>query len=297
MNIIWNSAIALLLITGAFLGLTLPLGKIAGAAGVAPVLWAFVISGGAGSVLAIALALRGGWGRPTPAKLRYFFITAAISYALPNIVMFSVIPHLGAGFTGIMFTLSPVVTLLFSTLLGVQRPTPLGVAGIAVGFVGALIVALTRGQVGQPAELSWVLIGLTIPLLLAAGNVYRTIDWPSDAGPIELAAGSHLASALMLLAAMLATGGAHFGALGAVPVVTLTQIAASSLMFVFFFRLQAVGGPVYLSQIGYVAAAIGLASGIGFLGESYGWMTWAGAAIITVGIAMTTKAQLRSAKT
>jgi hypothetical protein len=28
-------------------------------------------------------------------------------------------------------------------------------------------------------------------------------------------------------------------------------------MFVFFFRLQVVGGPVYLSQMGYVAAALG----------------------------------------
>ena len=37
----------------------------------------------------------------------------------------------------------------------------------------------------------------------------------------------------------------------------------------FFFRLQAVGGPVYLSQIGYVAAAVGLFSGTLFLGESY----------------------------
>ena len=32
-------------------------------------------------------------------------------------------------------------------------------------------------------------------------------------------------------------------------------------MFAFYFRLQAVGGPVYLSQIGYVGAAVALATG------------------------------------
>ena len=77
--------------------------------------------------------------------------------------MFSAIPHLGAGYTGIMFTLSPVMTLVLSLLLGVRRPNLLGVAGIAVGFVGAVMVATTRGEAGQPAELFWVVIGLAPP--------------------------------------------------------------------------------------------------------------------------------------
>ena len=44
------------------------------------------------------------------ANLRYFLVTATVSYAIPNFLMFSAIPHLGAGYTGIMFTLSPIVT-------------------------------------------------------------------------------------------------------------------------------------------------------------------------------------------
>jgi drug/metabolite transporter (DMT)-like permease len=67
-------------------------------------------------------------------------------------------------------------------------------------------------------------------------------------------------------------------------------------MFVFFFRLQDVGGPVYLSQIGYVAAAIGLVSGTVFLGEHYQWLTWLGALIITIGVVMTTKAQAKNGR-
>ena len=68
-------------------------------------------------------------------------------------------------------------------------------------------------------------------------------------------------------------------------------MASASAMFAFFFRLQAVGGPVYLSQIGYVAAAVGLFAGTIFLGERYQLLTWIGAAIITVGVMMTTRAQ------
>jgi drug/metabolite transporter (DMT)-like permease len=292
MKFLWDSAFGLLLVTGALLGLTLPFGKLATGGGVPPILWAFVISCGAGGVLLIALLVRGHRFEPTAQKLRYFVIAAAISYAIPNLLMFSAIPHLGAGYTGIMFTLSPVITLVLSILLGVRRPNLLGIAGIAVGFVGALMVAVTRGEAGQPAALFWVVIGLLIPVSLAAGNIYRTFDWPENTGPIELAVGSHLAAAAMLLVGLLFLEGiGTFSRLSGMPLLVLAQIASASAMFVFFFRLQSVGGPVYLSQIGYVGAAIGLISGTLLLGERYQLLTWLGAAIITAGIVMTTMAQ------
>ncbi|MBZ9671670.1 DMT family transporter [Mesorhizobium sp. ES1-3] len=296
MKLLWDSALGLLVVTGGLLGLTLPFGKLATAAGVPAMVWAFVISLGAGGVLLAVLLLRGQRIRLTAHKLRYFFVTAAVSYAVPNLLMFSAIPHLGAGYTGIMFTLSPVVTLMFSILFGVRRPNMLGIIGIAVGFVGAVMVAATRGEAGQPAEIVWVVIGLLIPVSLAAGNIYRTIDWPEGTGPIELAVGSHLASAAMLLVGILTLlGGKAFIELGTVPLTAVAQMASASAMFAFFFRLQAVGGPVYLSQIGYVAAAVGLFAGTIFLGENYQPLTWIGAVIITAGVFITTKAQSQTA--
>ena len=291
---LWNSVFALLLVTGGLLGLTLPFGKMATEAGVPAMLWALRdlirrrrraahrAAGCAGTAFEL-----------TAHRLRYFVIVAAISYAIPNLMMFSAIPHLGAGYTGIMFTLSPVITLVLSILLGVRRPNLLGVAGIAVGFVGAVMVATTRGEAGQPAELFWVIDRpARSRSALRAGNIYRTFDWPEDTGPIELAVGSHLAAAAMLLAGLLFLhGAASFGLLAGMPLLVLAQVASASAMFVFFFRLQAVGGPVYLSQIGYVGAAVGLIAGTLVLGERYQLLTWLGAAIITVGVLMTTKAQ------
>jgi drug/metabolite transporter (DMT)-like permease len=292
MKLVWDSTAALLLVTGGLLGLTLPFGKLATEGGVPAILWAIVISLGAGGVLLIAHLIRGGRIPVTTHRLRYFLVVAAISYAIPNFLMFSAMPHLGAGYTGIMFTLSPVVTLVFSILLGVRRPNPLGVAGIAVGFVGAVMVAITRGEAGAPADFFWIFLGLLVPVSLAAGNVYRTLDWPPGTGPIELAIGSHLSAAAMLLAGLFATGEAPAAVmLGHIPLLVLAQAASAAAMFAFFFRLQQVGGPVYLSQIGYVAAAVGLVSGTLFLGERYQVLTWLGAVVIGIGVVLTTKAQ------
>jgi drug/metabolite transporter (DMT)-like permease len=295
MHLIWTSAFALLIATGGLLGLSLPFGKLATEAGAPPMLWAFLISAGAGGLLLVAMLLRGLRPGIDAHRLRYFVITAAVSYAAPNLITFTIMPHVGAGYAGIMFTLSPVFTLLLSSLLKIRRPSALGMVGIAVGFVGALMVATTRGEAGQPADLVWVLLGLVVPLCLASGNIYRSYDWPEGAGPIELAVGSHLASAAILMAALVATGQAGaLPTLGEMPLLTVAQVAAAAGMFVFFFRLQQVGGPVYLSQIGYVAAAVGLLSGTVFLGERYALLTWLGAGVICVGVAMTTAAQKRT---
>lgn len=293
-----NSALGLLLVTGGLLGLTPPLGKLAIESGVNPMVWAFVVSAGAGSVLLIAVLRRRNGLPLTKSSLRYFSIAAVISYALPNVLMFSVIPHLGAGYTSIMFTLSPLITLLLSVLLGVDRPSLLGIAGIAVGFIGAVLVATTRGQIDKPAELTWIFVGLLIPVSLACGNIYRTMDWPEGAKPLELAVGTHLAAGAILIAGLLMYGnGPSLLLLADLPLLVFTQVAVAATMFAFFFRLQFVGGPVYLSQIGYVAAAVALLVGVLFLDERYALLTWLGAVIITIGVVMTTRArQMGSSK-
>jgi drug/metabolite transporter (DMT)-like permease len=68
-------------------------------------------------------------------------------------------------------------------------------------------------------------------------------------------------------------------------------MVASVLTFPLFFRLQAVGGPVLLSQIGTVAAAVGVAVGAGLLGERYPPGVWTGVLLIALGIGLTVRAQ------
>ena len=57
--------------------------------------------------------------------------------------------------------------------------------------------------------------------------------------------------------------------------------------------LQQIGGPTYLSQIGYVAAAVGVVISVTFLGETYPLAVWLGAGVIAMGIALSTYAQFR----
>ncbi len=287
-----RSPAALLLLTGALLGLTFPLGKIASLSAVSPIVWAWLVSFGAGVCLLLARLATGGRVTTNRVYLRYYLFSAMVSLVLPNLLIFTVIPRLGSGFTGILFTLSPVITLLLSMLWRVRTPSGIGIAGIVVGFVGAVIVTSTRGEVSQPASLAWLAAGLCIPVSLALGNIYRTRAWPDGAHPLELAIGSNLSAATVLFVLLLGYGSlADLQALAAVPTAAVLQVVASTAMFSLFFRLQQVGGPTYLSQIGYVGAAVALFAGTWLLDERYAWSTWAGALVIVVGIVLSVIAQ------
>ena len=283
-----QSPALLLLAVGTLLGLNFPLGKLAQAAQVPAVLWAALISLGASSLLGAWLLLR---RRPVVCDAqhaRYFVITALVSYALPNLLVLAAMAHLGSGPTAMMFTLSPLFTALLSRLAGLRAPARLEYWGIAIGFGGALLVALARGEAGRPAAWLWVGVWLLIPLLLALGNVYRSLDWPPRADGTWLAVGSHGVAALLLLALCALTGAWRgLPALAGVPWLAAAQVAAAVLMFPLFFRLQALGGPVLLSQIGTVGAGVGVAVGAGLLGERYPPLVWGGVALIALGIGLT----------
>ena len=283
-----QSPALLLLAVGTLLGLNFPLGKLAQAAQVPAVLWAALISLGASTLLGAWLLLR---RRPVVCDaqhLRYFVITALVSYALPNLLVLAAMAHLGSGPTAMMFTLSPLFTALLSRLAGLRAPARLEYWGIAIGFGGALLVSLARGEAGRPAAWLWVGVGLLIPLLLALGNVYRSLDWPPRADGTWLAVGSHGVAALLLLALCALTGAWRgLPALAGVPWLAAAQVAAAVLMFPLFFRLQALGGPELLSQIGTVDAGVGVAVGAGLLGERYPLLVWGGVALIALGIGLT----------
>jgi len=287
-----NSPAFLLFITGSLLGLTFPLGKLGSQAGVSPVVWAFLFSGGASAGLLLYRLIGKKRLLVNVRNVPFYFIAATISLVLPNILTYRVIPELGSGFTGLMFTLSPLITLALSSVWQVRMPGRLGLVGIAIGFTGAVIVAVTRGEVGNPASIGWLLTGFGIPLCLAMGNVYRTMAWPENAEPMELAIGMNLAAASMLFVLVLILPQASLpGGLESIKLTALITILVASVMIAMHSRLQFVGGPTYLSQIGYIAAGVALLIGMLVFGETYSWITWLGAFIILVGAALSMQAQ------
>ena len=222
-------------------------------------------------------------------------LSSRVDYKGFRALTFAAIPHIGSGLTAILVATSPVTTAVLSMVLRIRPPSPLGLLGIAVGLAGAVTIIIAR-HVGFAAEESrWLLLAALIPVFLGAGNVYRTAAWPPGAGPMRLGAIVNLAAVPPLLALAWALGGLDLLApLAAIPGIVAGQVVAATVMYLTFFRLPAVGGPTYLSQIGYGAAAVGVAVGVSFLGERYPPLVWAGISVVAAGIGLTTLAQARA---
>ena len=282
--------LACLLATGTLLALSTILAKLATGVGLSPVaLLAWSCLGAAGMLLGMAAA-RGHLPAFNARTLEYSVVAAIVSFAVPNLLFYSAIPHVGVSFVALAIAFPPLFTYLGALALRIERFSFVRASGVALALAGAAYIAILKLNAPSGAS-GWVFAVLAGPILLAIGNLYRTLRWPEGALPDALAAGMVVAASVLLLAVGMLPGFSL-----AVPptrgaaLLIGAQIATFTAQFAIFFILQKRGGPVYISLLGAVAAAVGVPVAILLLGEASpaglaigGLLIAAGIALVTVG--------------
>lgn len=250
--------VLLLVLVGTMIALSISLSKLMVDVG-APILWMVGISQvGAGLVvLLLAYVKRQLRGEIRP--LLHYAAGAGFFLAVPTAIGFLSVAHVGPGYISLVFAFPILVTYVLAVVLGMENLALGKVFGVACGLTGGLILALSRAGSGDPGI--WILAASLIPLIVACGNIYRTRYWPTGAAPIFLASLTLLASGLALCLAASIVEGADVRLLwhsGELTLLTLANLTVFAVQFIFYFILQRLAGPTYLSQIGSVAAALGI---------------------------------------
>ncbi|MEZ5670320.1 MAG: DMT family transporter [Alphaproteobacteria bacterium] len=278
--------LALLLGLGTIWGVMLVMGRQATADGVPPMAFAFWNCVGGATIIAGVARLRRVPLTVDARHLRYYAIAGLISTAFPNTLAFTVVAPIGTGLTGVLYALSPLFTYAFAMAVRIDRFDPLRSAGLAMGLAGTLLILLPQSSLPSPEALHWVLLGLVMPVALASGNVYRNIAWPPGAHPITLAVGMLVAAALWLTPAMLVTD-AFYWPLPPADLGDWSTVAiffVGGLIYILYFELQRLAGPVYFSQISYVITASGVVFGMAVFSERHAIWVWLAIAVICGGI-------------
>ena len=293
----WLVPFVCLLVTGALIGLSTNLAKLAAGVGLEPLAYtAWSVVGAAAVLTAVSAARR----KLPPLNARtaeYFVVSGLVSVAAPNLIFFAAAPRIGAGFVALSIAFPPLFTYLGALLLGMERFRARRAAGVALALAGAALLAFFK--LSEPdASAFWVILTLSTPVILAFGNLYRTARWPEGSSPDELAPGMLAASGLMLLLVGAAAGVTPQAPDGfsltvpterAAPVLLiLGQVAAFSVQYLLFFILQERGGPVYLSLLGSVAAVVGVPVAVFLLGEAVPQGLAVGGVLITLGVSLLT---------
>ncbi len=262
----------LLLITGGLLAVTVIVSQRAATEGAA-MLWflATVMAGSGLLLLAAAMASRqakGNWQ-----QLLIYSLGAGAFRAVPNAMVYLSIVHVGAGFVSVAFAFPLLLTYLMALLFRMERFAPLRALGVAVALCGGLFLVFSKVDAisAESGAVGWVILASLSPIIVSGGNLYRTRFWPPGAPPMLLAALMLIFAAfLVAFFAVWIDGGRGIPGLWEnreVMLLTGINIVVFALQYIAFFQLQHVAGPVYLSQIGSVAAAIGIPIAVLFLGE------------------------------
>jgi drug/metabolite transporter (DMT)-like permease len=260
----------LLFATGSLLGVSIILSRLA-ASGSAPMLWFLTITMiGSGAILAgVALSRRRAQG--SLRTLLLYGLGAGAFQAVPQAMAYLSVGHVGAGYVSIAFAFPLLVTYVLALVFRMEAFSVSRALGVAVALAGGLMLVLAKFDGLSEDAAIWVLVVSAIPVVIAGGNLYRTRFWPVGAEPLPLAALMLLLGGLMLLPfAALTEGVSGVAALWRgplIPLLTCASVAVFALRFVTYFKLQHVAGPVYLSQIGTVGAAVATPIAVLFLGE------------------------------
>lgn len=263
------SAFVCLIVVGTCLALSLAVAKLADEAAAPRLTFLMAAMAGAGIVLSAITAFQRQPMSLNRRMLEYALVSGAL-LALPQALGFLAVRHVGAGFVSLSFAFPILVTWVLAVLLNMEHLRVLRLLGVLLGLSGGVLLASAKAG-GADGTGVWVALVLTMPLVIALGNIYRTLRWPGKAAPVFLAALMLFGAALTLLPfSLLLEPGQFQDLVGTTTAAWLLflEVVVFSVLYFFYFVLQKLAGPVYLSQIGTVAAVAGTLIAVTLLNET-----------------------------
>ena len=164
-----------------------------------------------------------------------------------------------------------------------------------VAALAGVGVLAARKFSAPDASIFWIVLTLCGPVLLAIGNIYRTLYWPDNLSSSALAPGMLIAASVLLALVSIVPNYSL-----AVPMTELLPIGLIAIQafvfaaqFLLLFLLQKTGGPVLLSLLGAVGAVVGVPVAIFLQGESPPEGLFLGASLIALGVVLVTYGGIR----
>lgn len=247
----------LLLAGGALLGLSTNLAKKALGDGLTPLAFLAWSLAGAAVILLLMAAFRRSLPPLDSRSLKYYAVAALVGVAGPHFIFFSAIPHVGASVVALMIALPPLLTYVGALMLRMEGFQMVRAVGVVAALAGAGVLAVSR-ETQTSTDLFWTVLVLFGPVLLAIGNLYRTLKWPAGVSAHALATGMLFTATLMLVLFSLLPGYSLAVPLdrGLPVLLIVVQACVFAAQFQVLFLLQKTGGPVLLSLLGSVGAVV-----------------------------------------
>jgi drug/metabolite transporter (DMT)-like permease len=220
-----------------------------------------------------------------------FFVQGLLQSALPFTLISWGEKHVASGLAGVLNATPPIFVLLIAraTGHGGQRVTAQQIVGAGLGLAGVLVTVGVGSlwdfdTAAPPAQAAVLGASFCYALAPMWGRRFGALP------PVVTAAGAMSCAALVLLPAALIIEQPWTlaPAPDAIAAVIVLAVLCTAIAMIIYFRLVRTLGALGTTSGSYLRAGFSVALGILFLGESFTWSTFAGMALIVLGVVAVT---------
>ena len=242
------------------------------------VLFAAIFLAVIGVVLKKSLDLKQNW--------KHYFILGLFNSALPFLMFAFAARTLSASVLAVLNATTPLWGTLIAAVWSRTMVSGKVLLGLALGTIGVALLVGFDHVSSKPGA------GIAIAaVLFASFNYGIASNYAKNAKAVEPftnAHGSMWTSTLLVLPVVPffpAPGEPTVGIMGAV---IALGVLCSGVAYLIYFRLIQDVGPSSALTVTFLSPLFGILWGVMFLGETVGWYTFAGAAIVITGTALVT---------
>jgi drug/metabolite transporter (DMT)-like permease len=251
-----------------------------------PVALVFLRLAGATLVLVPLLAARGELAS-LRTHWRTIAVVGALNSALPFLCFAYAALSITAGLSAILNSATPLFAAVVAWLWLGDRMTLARVAGLAVGFAGVLWIGWDKADF-RPGGSAWAIGACLVGTMSYAVGPSLAKRHLGDVAPLAVAAGSQLATAVMLVVPAVLWWPTVAPSAGDWMIAALLAVFGTALGYILYFRLIAHAGPTNAVAVTYLIPLFAVLWGGIFLGERLTLPIVAGCAIIFLGTALAT---------
>jgi drug/metabolite transporter (DMT)-like permease len=231
-----------------------------------------------------------------PPKRLKIWVVFLVMGLLNNVIPFSLIvwgqTYIESGLASVLNATTPLFGVVVAgLLLADERATALKLVGVAIGFVGVVMMIgmpsldITK-QVSILAQIAILVAALSYALASVFGRRFKAMGL----NPIIIAAGQVTGSTLILAPIAIYVDGPLdlFGpaapSLAVWASILTLAVFSTALAYVLYFKILASSGATNILLVTLLVPISAILLGLMFLNESLEWIHFAGMALIAVGL-------------
>jgi drug/metabolite transporter (DMT)-like permease len=194
---------------------------------------------------------------------------------------------------GMLNGATPIFTALIATLLFRSSPGPLQIAGLGVGFVGILAIALPSAGVGTTAAIGVILVVIATVGYAISLNILPPLQRKYGSLPL-MARILSLATLMVAPFGLVGLGDSSF-AWSSLLAVAAIGVLGTGLAFILMGTLTGSVGATRASFITYLIPVVALVLGVLFRSEVISPIAVAGVLLVIVGALLASRRETRAA--